>query len=105
MATLRLGAIINAYIVAYLLALVMLPATAVAGDGTQGTANEPTPIRYLVCDAFGNECFVVARFKNLETCEGFKAKDRAYCDSVSVPGKMICDTTRESKISTSFCTK
>ncbi len=93
-------------ITAYLLVVFTVLSTAVgAGDGTQNTASEPTPVRYLICDAVGNKCFVVARFKDLETCEGFKAKDAAYCDSVSVPGKIICDTTKKSSISTSFCTK
>ena len=95
----------NTHIAAYLLALAVLPAAVVARDGTQDTANEPTPIRYLVCDALGNKCSVVARFTNLEACERFKIKDRAYCDSVSVPGKITCDTTKQSNISAGFCTK
>lgn len=85
--------------------LALLPTTVAARDGTWESANEPTPIRYLVCDVLGNKCFVAARFKYLESCESFKVKDAAYCDSVSTPGKIVCDTTKKSDIATSYCTK
>lgn len=86
------------------LALVVLPTLVLASDGTYDTANESTPVRFLNCDSLGNECFVSARFKDLDSCERYKVFNTAYCDYVSIPGKISCDTTR-TNYSKSFCTK
>jgi PBP1b-binding outer membrane lipoprotein LpoB len=67
--------------------------------------SEQFDVKYLHCDIQGEKCITVAKFKSLDVCERVKFKDSAYCDQVTVPGKMICDTHRKSTISTSFCTK
>lgn len=79
--------------------------TASSADQTHQSAGDPTPIRYLYCDALGNKCQVVARFKDRDTCERFKEIDIARCDRVSVPNKIVCDTRHESTRSTAFCTR
>jgi len=62
-----------------------------------------TPIRFVICNDVGQDCFVIARFKDLQTCEDHKRLSAVYCDSVSTPGKMLCDTTRKSEFVTSWC--
>ena len=66
---------------------------------------EQFDVKYLVCDIDAKNCITVAKFKELDSCERVKFRHEAYCDQVSVPGKMVCDIQRKSSISTSFCTK
>jgi hypothetical protein len=70
-----------------------------------GGCGEQFDVKYLSCDIQGKNCLTVAKFKSLDECERIKFRDSAYCDQVSVPGKMICDTQRKSTISAGFCTK
>ena len=95
----------DARIIVYLLAFLVFPTVVAASDNTYDTANEPTPIRLLVCGGLGNDCFVSARFKELKSCEFYKEFGGAHCDHNSTPGKIICDTSTKSKTSTAFCTK
>jgi hypothetical protein len=74
-------------------------------DESHASANDKTPIRYLYCDADGNKCNVMARFRDLATCERIKELDSAYCDRLSKPGTIVCDTQRKSVISASCCTR
>lgn len=64
-----------------------------------------TPVEYYMCDRNSKECNVVARFDTLWACERYKIFAAAYCDSESVPGKIICDTAGESEDITSYCKK
>jgi hypothetical protein len=85
-------------LVAYCLAVSATSScTALRGDGHADTpqgAVDATPIRYVICGQFqGRDCFVAARFPDLDGCEMYKRQSEYLCDSVSTPGKMICDTT------------
>ena len=71
-------------------------------DTPQGAQGE-TPIRMINCDARGKDCFVTARFADLDGCMNHKNLTDAYCDSASTPGKIICDTHRQSLTTKSYC--
>lgn len=66
--------------------------------------NDNFSINYLSCDDYGKKCITVAKFESLETCERVRYLDSAYCDTKSDKNKISCEV-RDSKISTSFCTK
>jgi hypothetical protein len=66
-------------------------------------ASGDTPVKFVNCDGTGRECFVTARFDDLDSCERYDRFSSAYCDSVSMPGKIICDTTRASAMSKGYC--
>lgn len=67
------------------------------------SACERTPVKLLICDAAGKDCNTFARFEDLPDCEMVNKYMSANCDSVSTPGKMVCDTTKPSDFSSSFC--
>jgi hypothetical protein len=71
-------------------------------DTPQGAQGE-TLIRMINCDVSGKDCFVTARFADLDGCMRHKKLSDAYCDSVSTPGKIICDTHRQSLTTKSYC--
>jgi hypothetical protein len=60
-------------------------------------------IKYQVCDISSNNCKTMVKFKSLEDCGRYMKFDTSYCDETSVPGKIICDLSNRSKISTSYC--
>lgn len=61
-------------------------------------------VEYQICDVNMKNCNTSVIFKSLEQCERYKTFDISYCDKVTVPGKMICDTSKkyEERL-TSFC--
>lgn len=65
---------------------------------------EKFDVKYLACTIDGKKCITIAKFESLETCERVRYLDSAYCDTKSDKNKITCDV-RDSKISTSFCTK
>ena len=52
-------------------------------------------VEYQICDIQNKNCETFVRFKSLDMCERYKTFSESYCDKVSVPGKMICDTTKK----------
>jgi len=64
-----------------------------------------TPVKFYNCNSQYKNCILSARFDDLESCEWHKVFFEAYCDYISVPGKIICDITKTSDISSSYCTK
>jgi hypothetical protein len=61
-------------------------------------------VKYLACGIDGKQCVTVAKFESLETCERLRYLNSAYCNTKSDKNKITCEV-RDSKISTSFCTK
>lgn len=61
-------------------------------------------VEYQICDVNMKNCKTFVQFKSLDQCERYKTFDISYCDKVTVPGKMICDTSKkyEERL-TSFC--
>jgi hypothetical protein len=66
-------------------------------------ATGSTPIRYVICDDASQNCRVNGRFRSVTDCEYHQKFMSAFCDSVTTPGKIICDTTEKSKLSKSYC--
>lgn len=60
-------------------------------------------VEYQICDISNKNCKTIGKFDSVSTCERIREIDSFYCDKVSVPGKIICDTTSKSKISISMC--
>lgn len=68
-------------------------------------AKGDTPAKYVICGAGETNCFVGARFKDLDSCESHKKWAEMLCDSTSQSGKMICQSDEESqKIAFAYCT-
>jgi hypothetical protein len=72
-------------------------------QGVKGAKGE-TPVKYVICGAAETNCLIAARFKDLDGCESHKKWSEMLCDSVSQPGKMICETDRGASIAFSYCT-
>lgn len=97
--------IINWFGIVAVLSLVACDSSLLGGGGdTPQTASGNTPVKYIYCDYLGKNCTIVARFKDLDSCENHKQLDTALCDRVSTPGKVVCNTAHHSNISSAFCT-
>lgn len=57
-------------------------------------ARGQTPIRYVHCNAQGQDCYVAARFDTLRHCERYLRYDTARCDE-SRPAQLVCDLSLE----------
>jgi hypothetical protein len=75
------------------------------GDGTSGVkdAKGETPVKYVICGPGERNCFVAARFSDIEGCENHKNWSVMLCDSKSKPGTMVCTTDTE-QIAATYCT-
>ena len=60
-------------------------------------------VEYQYCDLSYKNCKPIGKFDSISTCERVRELDSSYCDKVSTPGKIICDTTFKSKMTTSMC--
>lgn len=69
-------------------------------DGAKGD----TPVKLILCGAGQSNCFILARFKDLNGCESHKKWGEMLCDSVSNPEKMICEKDTGAKITYAYCT-
>ena len=67
------------------------------GDKTTGVKNAKgdTPVKYVLCGPNESNCFVDARFRNLEYCNEYKQQNDMYCDRRSTPGTIICKQGEE----------
>ena len=68
-------------------------------------ARDETPIEFKICDAMHENCFVAARFKDMDACQSHDKWAGMLCDSVSQPGVMTCrePDRREPVVSTGYC--
>ena len=71
--------------------------------GVKGAAGE-TPVRYVLCAAGEQNCFVSARFKDFAACESHKAWAEMLCDSMSNPGAMVCKKDTRPQLAFAYCT-
>ncbi len=87
-------------------ALTVLLLSACTGEDAGGVkdAKGETTVRYVICGAGETNCFVSARFKDLDGCESHKRWSEMLCDSRSQPGKMICEKDSGTQIAFSYCT-
>jgi hypothetical protein len=72
-------------------------------EGAKGAEGE-TPVKYVICTAGETNCFLAARFKDLDGCESHKKWSEMLCDSQSYPGKMVCEKDNRPQIAFSYCT-
>lgn len=76
------------------------------GDGSGGVkgAKGDTPVKYVICGHGESDCFVAARFKDLDACQSHKNWADMLCDSQSDPGKMVCTKNAQLNIAVAYCT-
>jgi hypothetical protein len=67
------------------------------------SCSEKFNVEYQYCDLSYKNCKPIGKFDSISTCERVRELDSSYCDKVSTPGKIICDTTFKSKMTTSMC--
>lgn len=60
-------------------------------------------VEYQYCDLQYKNCKPIGKFDSMSTCERVRELDGSFCDKVSVPGKITCDTTKKSTLTTSIC--
>jgi hypothetical protein len=75
-----------------------------AGEVGVKDASGDTPVRYVICSVGEKNCFVAARFKDLDACQSHKDWADMLCDSRSKPGVMICTRDSGESIATAYCT-
>jgi hypothetical protein len=63
-----------------------------------------TPVRQVMCGAGDQDCVVVARFSDFQSCEWHNKISNMLCDSMSNPGTVTC-TTPTSTSTHSYCTQ
>jgi len=78
--------------------------TGCESETTPQTAKGDTPIRYVICNSHGTNCFVSARFSDLKNCELHKEVNGALCDRTSSKGRIVCNTAHRSELTSSYCT-
>lgn len=66
-------------------------------------AKGETPVSYVICGHGERNCFVAARFSDLDGCESHKNWSVQLCDSISDPGKMVCTKDSEQTV-IAYCT-
>lgn len=66
-------------------------------------ATGETAVKYVICGARETNCFVAARFKDLDACISHKAWAEMLCDSKSKPGEMYCRRDAGPAIGVSYC--
>ncbi len=86
------------------LCLLALAACDQAGGGGVKGAKGDTPARYVICGAAESNCFVAARFKDLDACQSHKTWADMLCDSKSKPDEMICRKDPGPNIGFAYCT-
>lgn len=71
--------------------------------GVQG-AEGTTQVKYVICGSGEQNCFVAARFKDMDGCQSHKDWSVMLCDSKSKPGEMYCRKDPGPMIGTAYCT-
>ena len=61
------------------------------------------PIEYYICDKGYTDCELIARFKDMDSCETTNQKWGWYCDQTD-KSNIVCEE-RESFFVDSYCTK
>ncbi|WP_019898098.1 hypothetical protein [Methylotenera mobilis] len=67
-------------------------------------AEGETPVKVVICGAGESNCFVAARFKDLDGCESHKRWAEMLCDTQSNPEKMVCEKDNGAKVTYAYCT-
>lgn len=73
-----------------------------AADGPKEATGE-TPVRFVVCAPADKDCYVAARFKDLDGCEEHARRSTMLCESTAKPGEKLCTPGYRSVIANSHC--
>ncbi len=85
------------------LALTLLGCGGSSEGGVKGAKGD-TPVRYIICGQGETNCFLAARFDDLDGCQRHKDWAEMLCDRESTPGTMVCRKDTGPQISFSYCT-
>ena len=86
-----------------ILAAFTLTACNTADGGVNGAQGD-TPAKYVICSAGEQNCFISARFKDLDSCQSHKNWSEMLCDSRTQPGVMLCRKDSAPSIAVAYCT-
>lgn len=81
----------------------MLNISGCSEDGIK-TATGETPVKYIICKRGDVNCFIAARFKDMDSCMSHKEWADMICEKMSTPGKMVCTTDTHLPTSVAYCT-
>lgn len=87
-----------------LLTLLLLAGCENSSSSGVKNASGETPVKYVICSQGETNCFVAARFKDLDGCQSHKDWADMLCDKLSTPGKMTCTQDNGPKIGVAYCT-
>jgi hypothetical protein len=85
------------------LALLVLAACGQGETGVKGAKGD-TLVKYIICGVGETNCFIAARFKDLDACQSHKNWADMLCDSRSKPGEMICRKDSSPSVGVAYCT-
>ena len=73
------------------------------GKGVKAAKGD-TPVKYVICGVGETNCFIAARFKDLDGCQRHKDWADMLCDSRSRPNEMVCRKDPAPSIGVAYCT-
>lgn len=73
------------------------------GNSDVKNAKGETPVKYVICGSGESNCFVAARFSDIDGCESHKNLSVMLCDSKSNPRVVTCTTSSE-QVAVAYCT-
>lgn len=91
------------YITVLLTLLLLASCENSSSNGVKNASGE-TPVKYVICSQGETNCFVAARFKDLDGCQSHKDWADMLCDKLSTPGKVTCTQDNGPKIGVAYCT-
>ena len=84
--------------------LVSVLAACEQSSGGVAGAKGDTPVKYVICGAGESNCFVAARFKDIDACQSHKTWADMLCDSKSKADEMVCHKDPGPSIGFAYCT-
>ena len=84
-------------------ALLALAACDGGGSGGLNSAVGETSVKYEVCAKQEANCFVLARFRDLQGCKRYQNFAEKVCEEDPNTGRMICETPKGKKKAFSYC--
>ena len=84
-------------------ALLALSACDGGGSGGLKTAVGETSVKYEVCAKAEANCFVLARFRDLQGCKKYQNWAEMVCEENPNTGRMICEKPKGKQKAFSYC--
>ena len=85
--------------------LAMLLLSGCNGGGSHGVNNAigETSVKFVICAKADENCFISARFRDLDACRNYKHWAGMVCDTNSNTGRMICEKSGGRMKAYSYC--